>query len=384
MQLNQELWTLGVCLVEEELWFTSVEFNGMFRADMNTGKIEFVSQIDGFDRKQKFGFSCIIKIENSLYLCPFYANSICRYDLQNNKTQIYPLELEMAPCVNRADCFGDKIYMFSDSLHLIIAFNIKNGKITYFNENSNWKYNFDKACDIVCLEESFYFVEGCKIIRTDLWFKKIADYDISEYSGGEDIMTIAFYKENFWMLCGKERLISWNKMSGEICCYPVPELGNAYRSIISGKNLYILYPDTNHILIADMENKAVSGICRRQLCSQDGMRKVFLPFLKKGEKGLFAYSFIHSCINYIQPSGEVERVPLYMEHIKEFLLDYMRFDCYTENLVFYEGEKYLESLNFFLKCIGSKCEERQFENTHIGRTVHKKMKESMGNIYDFI
>ena len=37
MIMNQVLWTLGVCLVGEDLWFTSAEFDGLFRADMKIG-----------------------------------------------------------------------------------------------------------------------------------------------------------------------------------------------------------------------------------------------------------------------------------------------------------------------------------------------------------
>ena len=113
MIMNQVLWTLGVCLVGEDLWFTSAEFDGLFRADMKIGRVTFVSRIGVWDKQQKFGFSCIVNVDNSLFLCPFYADCICRYDLHNHKVQCFPLELETTPCVNRAAHFHGKIYNLS-------------------------------------------------------------------------------------------------------------------------------------------------------------------------------------------------------------------------------------------------------------------------------
>ena len=254
MLTDQVLWTVGVCLVGEELWFSSAEFDGLFRADMRTGQITFVSPISASDKTRQFGFSCVIQIENVLYLCPFSADCICAYDIQNNKMKFWPLKLEVSPCVNRAYCFYEKIYMFCDELHLIIVFDSKTEEISYIHEEPDRKYSFDKVCDIVCLGEFLYFVEGRHIIETDLWFRYISEYSISGYFE-ENIATLAYYEGNFWMLCGEEKLISWNKKQNKACIYSVPKLGSACRSLISENSLYILYPDTNYILITDLESR---------------------------------------------------------------------------------------------------------------------------------
>ncbi len=384
MIMNQVLWTLGVCLVGEDLWFTSAEFDGLFRADMKTGRVTFVSRIGVWDKQQKFGFSCIVNVDNSLFLCPFYADCICRYDLHNHKVQCFPLELETTPCVNRAAHFHGKIYMFCDELRLILVFDVKTGEISYIYESPDTKYNFHNACDIACRKEFFYFARGSKVIETDACFQMISEYDVSKYSEGEEIATVALYEETFWMICGKTKLLSWNRKNNEVCSYKIPELGSAYRSIINKHYLYVLYPDTNYILIVNLENMDVAKIHRKQFGSQDGERRVFLPFLRKGDNGIFAYSYIDSGIHHIKPDGEAECVPLYMEHLHEFLMEYQRYEFGTKDFLSYENGNYLDSLGFFLDCIGVRHAEGESEYSGSGEAIYKKIKENMDNQDDTI
>lgn len=372
MLTDRLLWTMGVCLVGEELWFSTVEFNGLFRADIKTGQISFVSPISVCDKTQYACFSCIIQIENSIYLCPYTANCICEYDIQNNKMQSWSLEPGMVPYVNRANCFHDKIYMFCDNLHLIIVFDPKTKEISYIHEDADRKYNFDKVWDIVCLGKALYFVEGCNIIETDLQFKIISKYNISEYSKGEDILTIAYHEDKFWMMSTGARLISWNKEENKACIYSVPKSGTAFKSLIWENSLYTFYPDTNNILITDLENKKTTSVHAEIFSGQDGKLRVFLPFLKKNIKGIFIYSYINSGINYIKPNGEVEYRSLYMDNLEQFLKDYMKSGFYTEKSSF-------QSLKIFLDWIDCIYDEKQAIIPDIGRIIYNEIKESKGN-----
>ena len=384
MLTEQTIWTIGLCLVGKEIWFTSADFNGLFRADIKTGEVKFVSQISILGKNQELSFSCIIQKDEFLYLCPFVSNCICEYNMNTNTMQFFFLDDVKEAYVNRAFCVKDKIFMFCDQKHMVVIFDLADKKISYVKKYGQEKHCYDKIQDIVCVEETFFFADGCRIIETDLQLKRRAEYDMSKYSERKEIETIAFSKNCFWLLCGKTTLLFWNKEEDKVYTYTVPDLGTARKSYINEQVLYIFYPDTNRILIFNMEDKDVIVVHTEKFGYQIGQPKIFLPFLKESTEGIYFYSYVNSGINLLKPNGELTSVKLFMRDMDSFLIDYIGAGFYHKGEAFYENQKYFGRLDYFLNCINKENVEKSFEETEneVGSLIYNKIKESTGSRND--
>ena len=73
-----------------------------------------------------------------------------------------------------------------------------------------------------------------------------------------------------------------------------------------------------------------------------------------------------------------------MEHLHEFLMEYQRYEFGTKDFLSYENGNYLDSLGFFLDCIGVRHAEGESEYSGSGEAIYKKIKENMDNQDDTI
>lgn len=374
---EQILWTIGLCLVGEDIWFSAAGFNGIFRADIKTGEIKFVAQIPTCDKLGELNFSNVINVNGYLYFCPFFADCMCEYDVKKNSVQIYYQDQISQPKVNGAVYCCDRIYMFCAEIDRIIIFNLKT------KEFSNIKLDFDivdngeRIANIININEHIYFAFNNKIIGIDKYTQKVSEDNVVKSVKEGAITTLAYDGESVWMLCGKTMLISWNRVDGKEQGYRIPEIGNAKKSIIDGKTLYILYPDVNKILIMDLVDKKIKIVYISQFGYQNGKPSFFWPFVHNNKEGLFLYTFKEHKIIHIDKDGKMDSVQLYMDCLEQFLKGYMSPVYRLHSPVFCENTRYLKSLYLFLKCLVWENEEDSVlvkEEVEVGSKIYEEIK----------
>lgn len=78
-------------LVEDCIWVSLTEFNGLVKIDINTGEIFFVGEFPFEDRGYQL-HNKICEYDNKLFFSPWNTNNITVYDLENKEFRKIPME----------------------------------------------------------------------------------------------------------------------------------------------------------------------------------------------------------------------------------------------------------------------------------------------------
>ncbi len=384
MKIPQEvLWTrtLGICLAHDQLWYSPMAFNGIFRADPHTGKTKPVFEFGDVDGKYTgLSFSYVLQFGDYLYFCPYMANCICEVSYMDGNMKFYYSDYISAPHVSNAVCVQDKIYMFCNKQFQIIVFDLVTKEISaiqneYFIECFA-KGNYAKK-DVVYNAASFCIADDQKIIRLDIQSQEVFDYDLSQYTAGKTITTISFSMGRFWIMCDDSEIIGWKENEEAVQIYKVPKLGQAVHSIINGENLYIFFADSNKVLIFNLIKKKISIVeINRGYCCDQGEKVFFFPFTDTdNKKGVYIYTFIEHKIVYLEAGGNVSYIELHIDQedaaCKKIYTNYLQKIFYpVKGVVQEQNDLFYYSLESYLSgVIGDLNNNESFEG-NIGEKLY--------------
>lgn len=384
MKIPEEvLWarTLGMCLVNGKVWYTPMAFNGIFCADIYTGKTELISEFDGSDGKfNGLKLSYVLQVGDYLYFCPYKANYICELSCVSKKIEIYHSDYISEPYVSNAICIQNKLYMFCNKQYQIIVFDLETKEIgvvkcEYFMERFAQGNYAEK--DIVYYDTSFFMAAEQKIIKFNIQSKEVYEYDLGQYTADQPVTTISFDGERFWLMCGVSKIIEWDDTIGIVSSYDVPKLGQAVHSIINGGNLYIFFSDNNHVLIFNLTDRNTSIVkIDRGYCCEQGENVFFHPFMdSENDGGVFIYTFIEHKIVYLEAGGNVSYIKLHIDQEdpvwKEIYINYLQETFYPIKEVLREQKDlFYYSLKSYLRGVTGNTKNRQKYTDCIGDKIY--------------
>ena len=370
MQIPSEvLWTrtLGINLAHGKIWYSPMAFNGIFCANIYTGKTMPISDLNVLNEIYKGPkFSYVIRSGHYFYFCPYQANYICEVNFISGEMKFYDSDYISAPHVSNVVCTQDKLYMFCNTQPQIIIFDLTTKEIsviknTYFTEKFAKGDYFAK--DVAYSDTSFFITDDQKIIKLNIRSQEVNVYDLSQYTLGESITTIAFDGMQFWLMCDNSEIIGWDENGEVTLTYKVPKLGHAVHSIINGSNLYIFFADNNYVMVFNLVDRKASIVeISRGYCWEQGEKIFFHPFIDiDNAKGVYIYTFIEHKIVYLEPEGDVSYIELFIDKedtvYKEIYAKYLQRIFYPvkgvlqeqKDLFYYNLESYLKGVTSDLR-----------------------------------
>lgn len=313
-------------IVNNELWFSNLNYNALLKMNINTGKIQFIDKFPKFPEETRNLHIRIIKYNEFLYFIPFKSNLIHIWNL-NNQNWEKTIDIPYSDNVTIEDAvlLNNEIWIFPEILkNPIIKVNVVQGTIktlTKLTENIN-TINKEYASIISC---------GISKYNEQLLlsiYKK--DCVISINSKSEQI-TNKYYLENIsiagiknisddtcciW-LTNSSDILFWNVNKNEIKAIPTNVNfyygQRAFRNIIEiDKNRFLLLPcHTNNILIMNKLNGEIN--------------EVTLPieFKRKSAFTLFLYAQRIKNIVYLFPCGGNKLVYINLSTMSASIIDFV-------------------------------------------------------------
>lgn len=99
-------------LNDEEIWFSGVEINGLFKQNIKSSKVEFIATFPKEDSIQDNLHSQIIEYNKNLYFIPLEGKGISIYDCERKN-------LRLVNCKYADKCFFIKALKINDDIFLI-------------------------------------------------------------------------------------------------------------------------------------------------------------------------------------------------------------------------------------------------------------------------
>lgn len=380
---SEVLWTctLGICLVEDRLWYSPMAFNGIFCADIHTGTTRLISELSAFDERYNgLKFSCALQIGDYLYFCPYEANCICGISSRDMNMEFYYSDFISAPRVSKVVCVQEKLYMFCNKQLQIIIFDTKSKEISVIR-CEDFAEKFRKGSfpekDVAYYDTSFYMADSQKIVEFNIQAQEVYEHDLSQYVGDREVTTICFDGRRFWLMCGESEIIGWSREEGVVGIYEVPKLGQAVQSIINGSNLYIFFADNNSVLVFGLTDRKSSVIdIARGYCCEQGEKTFFHPFVDKNDKdGMYIYTFLEQKVVHLRADGNVSYTELHIDQedtsCRELYTNYLQRMLYPVKGIMHERKDlFYYSLEGYLGGVISGLESDRDLRDSVGQKIY--------------
>lgn len=115
------------------LWGTAREFNGLFRVEPETYRVQYMGQFPGEKAERYRLFQGIVEYNGKLYFLPYCAENIAVYDKEQANFYTIPLGEDIKN-IDKKFCrilvHGKNIYLLGSRAHVIIRLNTESGEIT--------------------------------------------------------------------------------------------------------------------------------------------------------------------------------------------------------------------------------------------------------------
>lgn len=212
-----------------EAWFTSYRMNGLFKMDINSGKIELLDRVEG-QANYHNSYQYLSKDNNEIYLSPEKANNPVFYSVKMKKfKKILPKDHVKEMNCQKIVCYDKKVFYLPK----------KNGKILEYDIESNiWKNHIapieklmGKTKPIV-RETWDYSSDNEKLWISAEYTNRILEFNMEDSSyrihtiGDEKngYSGIVIDNEYLWLAeVHSGEIIRWNKYTQEFISLYMPE-----------------------------------------------------------------------------------------------------------------------------------------------------------------
>lgn len=245
-----------ICVVDNEIWFSNADMNGLYKKKLNKAEAEFISFFPCEKLWQSQLHGKIIRYGNRLVFTPLLADMISIYDIFAGDFRSYKIDWESEGNDEKIVFFwsvlnGTYIYMFGNNQPCILKFNIEDGGYTFIN---SWfeefqKFGYKRERELfsergikIDADLYLYTKQNNLLIQFDLNSEKFFYYVIGNKE--DRFVTAEYSNGNFWLLNMQSELLEWNKDKGIIKRIKVNVDSAYYRSIRNG-NCIIFLPSGN-------------------------------------------------------------------------------------------------------------------------------------------
>lgn len=203
------------------VWFSNFTFNGLFKVDLDTGKVDFVHKFDGIPINQVATHGFALKRNNELVFFPLYDDKIIVYNIRNDQQEAVAMPkadvsqgLLSGICAN-----GNQVLLFPVlSGNAVWNFNIEKRSL----EREGWLSDFfeNSLKEGLRIRTSAYreqmvlcVIDGHVIWEFDLdqRKKRLLKIDI----GDEPVNQVVFDGHDYWVLMENSQIVhQWNEERG--------------------------------------------------------------------------------------------------------------------------------------------------------------------------
>jgi hypothetical protein len=271
----------SMCDGGEYFWFTSCDFNALFRMDKRTWEAEYMGSFPNERLGALRLYGLIATYNGKLYFAPYYANEIAIYDIASRefeKIALAPVETDRNASYGAEKFYSIKqcgkwIFFIPASYPALLRYDTENGALEYFSE---WISPLNKHMAEADSHKIFFadavIVEN-KIYAAAWNANAVVVFDTDAYDANIIIVgdktcrykSICFDGSVFWLLPRHENaVVMWDSVSSECKEYGLPascikkEYG--FWSICYASGAVWLFPcQTNSAMKIDVRNGAVSG-----------------------------------------------------------------------------------------------------------------------------
>lgn len=248
-----------------ELWAVSSDHNGLYKIDMNTFSMDFVTS---FDKEGMYGrdlYHRIVVYGDDLYLIPWVANYIGVYHIKTGMKEYIAPDYEKRLGLlkfSEAIPYKNYLYLFPARVSSIIQLNMDNGKLKYFSkcckelENIDWNYatflngsQIGNKAWIVSRKANCFVVFDLESESYEICYLNSSKSSLADMTG--DI-------ENLYILTVLGEVIQRNIFTGaETLLWEYKgkvEEGPFCRIICKGKNLWLLPGIEDRVVNISLDN----------------------------------------------------------------------------------------------------------------------------------
>lgn len=221
------------CIINDTIWYVNVLLNGLFKVDMQTGKVSYVGIVNKREMYLRKAYSEILYYDDFLYMIPFNAEGIGIYNISTGKF--------------------DQIFV---------------------DEKVN-----EKFCSAILLEEKIYLLpyKARNFYCLDIRTKKISkinvlkDMDISVFSAVEEDGNIWFVKD------GAHSLYCYQPVKEKLQCINLDESKGCFSSIGKvGNNIIVSAINKAMILSVDLQTREMTFFEYEKYSKANGERNYYI------------------------------------------------------------------------------------------------------------
>lgn len=232
---------------KDKVWITTNRLNSLLYMDVNTKMVHFKDRVEK-QPKWYSSYPFFAEVDNKLFLSPTLARCPAVFDLITMKQELIGREdSDTVAGFNRIATWGGRVFYLPSVGGAIAEFHIETGK---------WKYHTE------CIEDLWKDVgkEGaekqgvtfcCAVCEKDIWISAVYTNCILRFhmEDGTYVLCPVGEKENGYSgIIAEERciwlaeinsgnLIRWDRRSGKVRTFPMPEGFHSWPGKIFGNNL---------------------------------------------------------------------------------------------------------------------------------------------------
>ena len=218
------------CVYEDgKIWYVPNNYNALFQTDVETGVTCYLGKISNEIKANHQLYSNIFKLGEELWLIPYTAREVAKYNLKTGKFTKYCVKKgandSIPPYILYSFVYEKNIYMISANYENMYKLNIDTGSVKKTSNLLEQAHSINEKvlCSFgifptTCLvEDSFYFViSGTNCIME---YQAKNEIIVSHVVGNETnrFTHICYDGKYFWLAYyGKGNLIRWNKKRDDV------------------------------------------------------------------------------------------------------------------------------------------------------------------------
>lgn len=197
-------------IVDNELWFSARDFNGIFRVDLINGEIKYVGILPNELYYKSRLCVKLIRIHEKIIFIPTNANNIWIYNRNSKEWS----ELPIKPITNAKDNhkffqivkYKEFIYLIGANYPAIIKLDTKTNEIKYIDDMfTKLKNKKEEVSDVffyisIVQKEEYLYLASC--VSNEIFKFNMETYDYEVYEVGDSnnrYSGIAWDGNNFWL-----------------------------------------------------------------------------------------------------------------------------------------------------------------------------------------
>ncbi len=198
-------------IIENEMFFSAKNYNGLFKMNVDTGAIEFLCHFPEDPLWKTHMHQNAINEKENIYFFPLFANSISKYTIKSGEIKNISLYNNVGDvgitCVLAHK--GQYILVPRNLSQPIVRFSTENDSISYLPLHTEQFSNGAAFSDIngsVILEDNLFIpiFDSKTVLRINLVTKECIKLELS----GTKISSLTYFENKFWTISSDGKCVS--------------------------------------------------------------------------------------------------------------------------------------------------------------------------------